>query len=89
MSTYRPQVARLSHAGDAARSTHGPRAGAAIALVGAMALVLGLAGCWDDDSTSAPPTYSVGGSVEWFVSSSGSRFEHRSDRVLMTMKERL
>ena len=63
MSTYRPQVASLSHAGDAARFTHSPRAGAAIALVGAMALVLGLAGCWDDDSTSAPPTYSVGGSV--------------------------
>ena len=71
MSTFHPQAASRSHAGrQAPRFAHGPRARAgraAIVLAGAMALGLGLAGCWGDDSTSAPATYSVGGSVAGLV----------------------
>lgn len=71
MSTFHPQAARRSHAGhDAPGFTHGLRARAgraAIVLAGAMALGLGLAGCWDDDSTSAPATYGVGGNVAGLI----------------------
>ncbi len=66
MSTFHPQAARPSHAGrQAPRFVHGRRARAgraALVLAGAMTLGLGLAGCWDDDS-STPATYNVGGSI--------------------------
>ena len=67
MSTFRPQTASRTHAGCAPRRDVGrphSRAGcAAMALAGALALGLGLAGCWDDSNGAAPTAYSVGGSV--------------------------
>jgi hypothetical protein len=68
MSTFHPQAASRPHAGhEAPRFAHAQRARggrAAIVLAGAMALGLGLAGCWGGgDPPSAPATYSVGGSV--------------------------
>jgi hypothetical protein len=70
MSTFQSQPANRPPAGrDAqrhARSALACAERAAIALAGAMALGLGVAGCWEDDGTtvpSTPTTYGVGGSV--------------------------
>ena len=67
MSTFHPQAARRSHACRQvprfAPMAHARAGRAALALAGTIALGLGLTGCWDDNSTTTPATYSVGGSV--------------------------
>ena len=80
MSTIPPNAARRPHAdGEAHRPARTPRARAgraALALAGAMAVGLGLAGCWDD--SNGPATYSVGGSVAG-LSSAGLVLANGSD----------
>jgi hypothetical protein len=69
MSIFHPRAASRPHvAPDALRPARSPRVcarRAAIALTGALTLVLGLGGCSDDgnDAASAATTFSVGGSV--------------------------
>jgi hypothetical protein len=69
MSIFHPRAASRPHvAPDALRPARSPRIctwRAAIALTGALTLVLGLGGCGGDgnDAASAATTYSVGGSV--------------------------
>jgi hypothetical protein len=62
MSTSHPKPASFPPAGPGMPRNR-QTAHVAIAWAGAMALALGLAGCWDDDTASAPATYSIGGSV--------------------------